>query len=166
MWVSKKHSARQVAVPSSDVVAVAIPTKCGPTLRTIVSAYDVKLDAGQAASEEQLRGKLQAIKDAYESVRNGEQGCKVDLLLCADFNRHHVLWGGAQAHREPGRTDEAEAISDFMQEAALASLLTSGIVTWEHHKRIHLFYGRCLTGDERAERGVRVLWHPSERPRL
>lgn len=31
----------------------------------IVSAYDVRLVAGQAASEEQLRGKLQVIRDAY-----------------------------------------------------------------------------------------------------
>jgi hypothetical protein len=55
------------------------------------------------------------------------------LLLCADLNRHHELWGGAQAFGEAGRNDEAEPIIDFMQENALTSLLPSGTVTWEHY---------------------------------
>lgn len=135
VWVNKKHAAQQIAVPSSDVVAATVPTKHGVTL--IVSAYDVKSTDGQAASEEQLRAKLQAVKDAYDGVkalaRSGGMGTRVDLLLCADFNRHHVLWGGAQACGEVGRTDEADPIIDFMQENAVTSLLPSGTVTWEHY---------------------------------
>lgn len=131
MWVNKRHAARQVALPSSDMVAVTISTSHGVAL--VVSAYDVKLDAGQVASEEQLRGKLRMINDAYGGIRGRAQDGQVDLLLCADFNRHHVLWGGPQALREPGRMDEAEVIIDFMQENALTSLLPSGTVTWEHY---------------------------------
>jgi hypothetical protein len=51
------------------------------------------------------------------------------LLLRADLNRHHVLWGGAQAFIEVGRTDEAEPIIDSMQENAVTSLLPSVTVT-------------------------------------
>jgi hypothetical protein len=53
------------------------------------------------------------------------RGTQVDLLLYADLNRHHELWGGTQAFGEAGRTDEAEPIVDFMQENALTSLLPS-----------------------------------------
>lgn len=99
LWVNRRHTAQQLAVPSSDVVAVTIPTKHGSAL--IVSAYDVKSTDGQAANEEQLRSKLQTIKDAYEGVKaptlSSGRATQVDLLLCADFNRHHILWGGAQA---------------------------------------------------------------------
>jgi len=97
MWVNKRHPARQVSVPSTDVVAVTIPTRRGVAL--VCCAYDVKVNDGQAASDEQLRGKLQMIKNAYDATKMGEQGSQVDMLLCADFNRHHVLWGGAQASR-------------------------------------------------------------------
>jgi hypothetical protein len=131
MWVNKRHAGRQVAVASGDIVAVTIPANHGAAL--IVSAYDVKPNTSQVANEEQLRSKLQMIGDAYDTVNNGRKGGQVDLLLCADLNRHHVLWGGAQALGEPGRTDEAEPIIDFMQENALTSLLPSGAVTWEHY---------------------------------
>lgn len=135
MWVNKKHAAQQTTLPSGDMVAVTIPTNRGAVL--IVSAYDVKSTDGRAANEEQLQSKLRTIKDAYDGVKaltlsNGG-GTQVDLLLCADFNRHHELWGGAQAFGEAGRNDEAEPIIDFMQENALTSLLPSGTVTWEHY---------------------------------
>jgi hypothetical protein len=131
----ERHAAQRVAVPSSDVVAVTIPTKRGATL--IVSAYDVKSTDGQLASEEQLRSKLKTIKDAHDGVKaltlSSERRTQVDLLLCADLNRHHELWGGALAFGESSRTDEAEPIIDFMQENALTSLLPAGTVTWEHY---------------------------------
>jgi hypothetical protein len=52
---------------------------------------------------------------------------------CCVLNRHHELWGGAQAFGEPGRTDEAEPIIDFIQENGFTPLLPSGTVTWEHY---------------------------------
>jgi hypothetical protein len=64
---------------------------------------------------------------------NSGRKTQVDLLLCADFNRHHGLWGGAQVFGEAGRNNEAEAIIDLMQENALTSLLPSGTVTWDHY---------------------------------
>ena len=75
------------------MVAVTIPTNRGAVL--IVSAYDVKSTDGRAANEEQLQSKLRTIKDAYDGVKalilsNGG-GTQVDLLLYADFNRHHEL---------------------------------------------------------------------------
>lgn len=81
--------------------------------------------------------KLRTIKEAFDRVKaltlsNGG-ATQVDLLLCADFNRHHELWGGAQAFGKAGRNDEAEPIIDFMQENALTSLLPVGTVTWEHY---------------------------------
>jgi hypothetical protein len=98
---------------------------------------NVKSPDGQAANEERLRSKLQTIKDAYNEVKtltlSSGRGTQVDLLLCADLNRRHVLWGGAQVFIEVGRTDEAEPTIDSMQENAVASLLPSGTVTWEHY---------------------------------
>jgi hypothetical protein len=58
---------------------------------------------------------------------------QVDSLLSADLNRHHVLWGGTQASKEAGGTDEVEPMIDFMQEDALTSLLPAGMGTWEHY---------------------------------
>jgi hypothetical protein len=135
MWVNKRHAAQQAALPSGDMVAVTIPTNRGAAF--VVSAYDVKSTDGQLANEEQLQSKLRTVKDVYDGVKaltlsNGG-GTQVGLLLCADLNRHHELWGGAQAFGEAGRNDEAELIIDFMQENALTSLLPSDTVTWEHY---------------------------------
>jgi hypothetical protein len=79
VWVSKRHAVRQVAVPTNDVVAVSIPTKCGVAL--IMSAYDVKSTDGQATNEEQLRSKLQTIRNAYHGAKSSGRGTQVDLLL-------------------------------------------------------------------------------------
>lgn len=76
-------------------MAVAIPKARG--VAVAASAYDVRFVTGQAASDEQLRGKLQMVKDAYEAVRSEQQTDQVDVLLCADFDRHHVFLGGPQA---------------------------------------------------------------------
>jgi hypothetical protein len=93
MWVNKKHAAQQMTLPSGDMVAVTIPTSRGAVL--IVSAYDVKSNDGQAANEEQLRFKLRTIEEAYNRVKaltlSNKGGTQVDLLLCADLNRHHEL---------------------------------------------------------------------------
>jgi hypothetical protein len=129
--VNKRHAAQQAVGSSSDVVPLAVPTKRGVIL--VVSAYDVKSTDGQAANEEQLRGKLQITKDAYDGAKIDGKNSQVDLLLCADFNRHHELWGGAQAFGEAGRTKEAKHIIDLMQENALTSLLPSGTLTWKHY---------------------------------
>jgi len=61
LWVNKRHTAQQVTLPSSDVVAVSVPTERGVAM--LVSAYDLKSTDGQTASEEQLRAKLKTIKD-------------------------------------------------------------------------------------------------------
>jgi len=93
MWVSKRHAAQQMDLPSGDVVAVTIPTNRGIVL--IVSAYDVKSTDGQVANEEQLRFKLRTIEEAYNRVKaltlSDKGGTQVDLLLCADLNCHHKL---------------------------------------------------------------------------
>lgn len=70
---------------SSDIVAVAIPTRRRVALE--VSAYDLKLVKGQAASEGQLEEKLQMVRHAYDATKNERQSAQVNLPLCADFNR-------------------------------------------------------------------------------
>jgi hypothetical protein len=89
------------------------------------------------------------------------------LLLCADLNRHHELWGGAQAFGEVGRTDEAEPIIDFMQENALTSLLPSGTVTWEHYhgsicSTIDLLLATSGLGEACERCGVHPIGHGSD----
>lgn len=68
------------------MVVVTILTKRGAKL--VVSAYDVKSADGQVVNEEQLRAKLQIIKDAYEEMNRDEENGQADLLLA---NRHHEL---------------------------------------------------------------------------
>jgi hypothetical protein len=50
IWVNKRYAAQQVALPSSDIVAVTIPTNRGAAF--IMSAYDIKSTDSQAANEE------------------------------------------------------------------------------------------------------------------
>jgi hypothetical protein len=44
LWVNKRHTAQQIATPSSDVVTVTVPTKSGIAL--VASAYDLKSTDG------------------------------------------------------------------------------------------------------------------------
>lgn len=101
IWVNKRHTARQVSTPSGDIVAVVIPAKESTVL--VAAAYDIKRAVGQAENEERLRRKLSLVKDVYEAVKRERRDERVDLLLCADFNRHHVLWGGARALQDAER---------------------------------------------------------------
>jgi hypothetical protein len=58
MWVNKRHAAQQVAIPSSDVVAVSIATKRG--IAMVMSAYDLKSTDGQAASGKRRAAPVEA----------------------------------------------------------------------------------------------------------
>lgn len=62
--------------------------------------------------------------------------------------------GWAQAFREPSRSDEAEAIIDFMQENALNSLLPSGTVICEHYNELACSTVDISVGDEFLEWGA------------
>jgi hypothetical protein len=102
MWVNKRHAAQQVVVLSSDVVVVTTPTKHSSTL--IVSAYDVKSTDGQAASEEQLRSKLQTIMDAYDGVKGEIKStccCVLTSIATTYFGEVLRLWGRPVALTRP-----------------------------------------------------------------
>ena len=122
LWVSRNHRAQAVPIPSHDMVAAAVSTR-GEVL-LLVAAYDVKSGSTGDFDDEQRRGILR-------HVTRGTVINLVGLLVCADFNRyhHHVLWGGTRATIEPGRSNEADGIIDFMQQNAMSSLLPSGTMT-------------------------------------
>ena len=132
LWVSMRPRAQAVPIPSRDIAAAMITARDRTVL--VIAAYDLGLGGSEAADDEQLRGKLGLIQEAHNRVQAAQPSGRVGLLVCADFNRHHVLWGGARAAVEPGRDDEAEGIIDFMQENAMSSLLPAGTVTWESYK--------------------------------
>ena len=131
LWVSRKHRAHAVSIPSHDIVAAAVSTRGGVLL--VVAAYDVRSGRTEDFDDQQLRGKLRLIKEAWDSTKEAQQISSVGLLVCADFNRHHVLWGGILAAIEPGRSNEAEGIIDFMQENATSSLLLPATITCESY---------------------------------
>jgi len=87
--VSTRHRAQAVPIPTHDLAAATITTLDRKIL--IVAAYDVRLGGSDAADNEQLRGKLRLIKEAYNNVQNAHLSGRVDLLFCADFNRHYIL---------------------------------------------------------------------------
>lgn len=62
-----------------------------------------------------LARQLQAIESATQRARREAGDQPLDVLLCTDLNRHHVLWGGHRARMEVGRRNEGEPIIDFMQ---------------------------------------------------
>ena len=97
-----------------------------------MACYEARSGTTEAHREADLAERLRALKSATEEARLKAGGQPLDIVLCADLNRHHVLWGGHAARMDIGRRNEGEQIIDYMQEAGLHSLLPTGTTTWEH----------------------------------
>jgi hypothetical protein len=70
------------------------------------------------------------IKKAREEAKQADR--QLEVVMAADLNRHHILWGGAKAWSSPERRNEGNQIVDFIQEQGLQSMLKAGTITWEH----------------------------------
>jgi hypothetical protein len=71
------------------------------------------------------------MKGAITEAKRATQG-SAEVLICADLNRYHPIWGGQDTLRYPTRIKEGDQIVTFMHETAIQSLLKQGTVTWEH----------------------------------
>jgi hypothetical protein len=97
-----------------------------------MACYEARNGGGEAEREADLAEQLEAIRGAIQRARSETEGRLLEVILCTDFNRHNVLWGGPQAWTDTGRRNEGQPIIDLMQEAGLHSLLLAGVSTWEH----------------------------------
>lgn len=78
-----------------------------------------------------MGARIQNIAKAKKKAEEETQR-PLELLVCADWNRHHTLWGGPEALSQKSLLQEGEQIVSFMHEVSLQSLLKIGTPTWEH----------------------------------
>jgi hypothetical protein len=97
-----------------------------------MACYEARSGTTEAYREADLAKRLRALKSTTEEARLKAGSQPLDIVLCTDLNRHHVLWGGHVAYMDIGRRNKGEQIIDYMQEAGLHSLLLTGTTTWEH----------------------------------
>jgi hypothetical protein len=129
IWVNAKDKATQVPIDCPNTTAVILHT--GDTHLLLISSYESRCEVSREESEEAQRARINSIREAREEAEKDSQE-PLNLLVCADWNRHHVHWGGREALRQRTFEEEGEQIINFMQEAGLQSLLKAGTPTWEH----------------------------------
>lgn len=94
-----------------------------------MACYEARSGTTEAHREADLAERLRALKSATEEARLKAGGQPLDIVLCTNLSRHHVLCGGHAARMDIGRRNEGEQIIDYMQEAGLHSLLPAGTTT-------------------------------------
>jgi len=132
IWVNGRCRATQLLADSYDVTAVLLHLADRKIL--LASCYEARSADSEAAREAELEEVLLVLRQTLQEAKKIE-GERLEVLVYADFNRHHALWGGSALYRAANRRQEGEIIVDFMQEKSLASLLPAGTVTWEHQSR-------------------------------
>jgi ribonuclease HI len=133
IWVNNKCKAQAVLVDSHDITAVSIQAARGSVL--LISAYDARDDETEGQRERQLQLKLELIATTIKKAREDakQAGADIEVVIAADLNRHHILWGGPKVWSTPNsRRHEGDQIVDCIQELGLQSMLKAGTVTWEH----------------------------------
>jgi ribonuclease HI len=130
LWVTKRCRAMQIPVDSYDTVAVLLWLQ--DKILFIAASYEPRDNRSTAVREAALVKQLSGLSEAVRTAKSEAAGEQVDVLLCTDFNRHHVLWGGVRAAYDHTRQNEGEPFVDLLQELGLQSLLPAGTITWEH----------------------------------
>ena len=88
LWVNAEMQAVQVPIPCYDIAAATI-VAAGKTV-LVISAYDSDEGEDVAERDRKLHRKLALIRRAIDDTRR-VRGEDVEVLLCADFNRHDAL---------------------------------------------------------------------------
>ena len=128
LWVNAEMQAVQVPIPCYDIAAATI-VAAGKTV-LVISAYDSDEGEDVAERDRKLHRKLALIRRAIDDTRR-VRGEDVEVLLCADFNRHDALWGAPEDILRR-RRDEGVPIIHLAHEYSLRSMLPAGTITWEH----------------------------------
>jgi len=153
IWVNRRCKAQQIKADSYDVAAVLLHLEGRKLL--LIACYEARASDVEAQRERDLEAVMQTLRTTIKAVERETESGRMDVLVCADLNRHHVLWGGYYPTRARERRGEGNRIVDFMQEAGLQSLLPAGTITWEHDSRL---------ADDKRKAGV--LQGPWVRPWL
>jgi hypothetical protein len=98
----------------------------------LVACYEARAADTEAGRERDLANILQTLEVTIQKARQKTGTGQLEVLICADLNRYHVLWGGHHPVRARERRGEGDRIVDFIQETGLNSLIPAGTVTWEH----------------------------------
>jgi hypothetical protein len=132
----------------------------------LVSCYEPRDKNKKTESEESQRARIQNIREVKERAEEEEAQDPLDLLICADWNRYHTLWGRLEALVQGALVREGEQIVNFMHEASLQSLLEVRTPTWEHtsldqRSTIDLFLGSQRMQDNLAACKIHNIDHGS-----
>jgi hypothetical protein len=130
IWVNTRCKATQIPADSYDVAAVLLHLKERKLL--LIACYEARAADTEAIREQDLRAMIQTLELTIKKAQREVGVVQLEILICADFNRYHVLWGGYNPIRARERRGEGDKIVDFIQETGLYSLLPAGTITWEH----------------------------------
>ena len=123
IYINKRLSFRQIPVESADLTAVTI--RRGQTTVLVVSVY-AAYHRMKAQRKRELQHQLQAITAIWQQLQ--QKTANPQLLVSGDFNRHDMLWGGADISMD--RLGEGEPILNFMIQHQLYSALPRGTITF------------------------------------
>jgi hypothetical protein len=127
IWVNSRCKATQIPADSYDVAAALIKLKERQLL--LVACYEARAADTEAGRERDLEAVLQTVEVTIRKAQQQAGTGQLEVLICADLNRYHVLWGGYHPVRARERRGEGDRIVDFVQEMGLDSLLPAGTVT-------------------------------------
>jgi hypothetical protein len=94
IWVNSRCSATQIFAGSYNVAAVLINLK-GKKL-ILVACYEARAADTEAGRERDLATKLQTLEATIQKARQETGTGQLELMICADLNRYHVLWDGTK----------------------------------------------------------------------
>ena len=164
IWVNARCKSTQIPVECPDTTAVLLDT--GDAHLLLVASYEPRDGAGKAEKEEAMRERIENITEARRRAEEEVRGA-VNILVCADWNRYHPLWGGPEVLQQRERIKEGEQIVNFMHQMGLQSLLAAGTLTREHttldqRSTIDLVLGSEWIQDKLITCGIREIDHGSD----
>lgn len=164
IWVNARCKATQIPVECSDTTAVILDT--GDAHLLLVASYEPRDGAGKAEKEEAMRVRIENITEVRRKADEEVRGA-MNMLICADWNRYHPLWGGPEVLQQRERAKEGEQIVSFMHQMGLQSLLMAGTPTWEHttldqRSTIDLVLGSGGIQDKLITCGIHEIDHGSD----
>ena len=104
LWVNTELRATQIPIACHDIAAVLLQMEKGKLL--LIACYEARDGASTLDRENALTERFQAIAEAREKAEREAEGRRVEVLVCADLNRHHPLWGGQHGNRIRERTNQ------------------------------------------------------------
>jgi hypothetical protein len=132
IWVNIGCKATQIPADSYDVAAVLLHIK--ERKLSLIACYEARAADTEAIREQDLRAMVQTLELTIQEAQREVGVVQLEILICTNFNRYHVLWGGYN----PIRAWERRGEVDFIQETRLYSLLPAETFTWEHQIHGHL----------------------------